>query len=222
MDTGRRVAVLVDGDNLSAAHAEQVFRLGANIGTVDVARVYGDAANNPEWMKAERFRFLHSGSGKNAADILLAIDAMDIVHEGRIKSVVLASSDSDFVHVAHRLRERSIHVIGAGESKASDRFRAACSQFKVLTVAPEKKPCAMAKKPDVPKSLDAQIRDTIKKHQTSNQGLKIVTLSAEMKKAFETRISTYPEKTWWAYLKARPDLFSLEPRGPHARVRVKS
>ena len=67
--------------------------------------------------------------GKNASDIALVIDAMDIVHGGRVDGIVLVSSDSDFTRLASRVREQGLKIIGMGESKTLPSFQNACQRF---------------------------------------------------------------------------------------------
>ena len=70
--------------------------------------------------------------GKNAADIALAIDAVDLSYRARLDGFLLVSSDSDFTRLAQRLREGGFAVYGFGESKTPRAFRSACYQFAVL------------------------------------------------------------------------------------------
>jgi uncharacterized LabA/DUF88 family protein len=68
-------------------------------------------------------------SGKNASDIALTIDAMDLLHSGRLDGFCLVSSDSDFTRLASRLREQGLDVYGFGEQKTPESFRQACRRF---------------------------------------------------------------------------------------------
>jgi uncharacterized LabA/DUF88 family protein len=68
-------------------------------------------------------------SGKNASDIALVIDAMDLLHSGRFEGFCLVSSDSDFTRLASRLREEGVDVYGFGEEKTPESFRMACKRF---------------------------------------------------------------------------------------------
>jgi hypothetical protein len=70
--------------------------------------------------------------GKNASDIGLVIDAMDILHTGRFDGFVLVSSDSDFTRLASRIREEGLDVIGIGESKAPVALRNVCNRFVLI------------------------------------------------------------------------------------------
>ena len=66
---------------------------------------------------------------KNAADIALVIDAMDMMHKGKLDGFCLISSDSDFTRLAQRLREDGLLVYGFGERKTPEAFRNACNRF---------------------------------------------------------------------------------------------
>ncbi len=67
--------------------------------------------------------------GKNASDIALVIDAMDLMHSARFDGFVLVSSDSDFTRLASRIREQGLDVFGMGMQKTPDAFRKACKRF---------------------------------------------------------------------------------------------
>jgi hypothetical protein len=68
-------------------------------------------------------------TGKNASDIALVIDAMDLLHSGRFDGFCLVSSDSDFTRLAARIREQGVDVYGFGEQKTPESFRQACRRF---------------------------------------------------------------------------------------------
>ncbi|MEZ5723187.1 MAG: NYN domain-containing protein [Paracoccaceae bacterium] len=74
-------------------------------------------------------RFVHAGTGKNAADLLLSIDAVELALREGYEMFVIASSDGDFSHLAIRLRETGHLVVGCGVATAPARFRTACSRF---------------------------------------------------------------------------------------------
>lgn len=127
--TPARVALLVDGENMSAALAGAAIMRSQKFGTLTIRRVYGNAAKMPGWDTAPGFRLVHAGVGKNATDVLLAVEAMTIMLTDQADTLVIATSDGDFRHVACALRESGRVVIGLGESKAPDSFRKACNQF---------------------------------------------------------------------------------------------
>lgn len=132
-----RIAVLIDADNASAAHAAEIFEEVARHGEANVRRIYGDFSGTRlrGWraqmqplaiMPQQTFNYT---TGKNAADISLVIDAMDLMHTGAVDLFCLVSSDSDFTRLAQRLRENGKTVIGFGERKTPEAFRNACNRF---------------------------------------------------------------------------------------------
>ena len=88
-----------------------------------------------QWKEAARDLgvVLHQQSahtrGKNHSDIGLVIDAMDILHAGKVDGFVLVSSDSDFTRLASRIREDGLQVIGIGEAKTPESLRKVCNRF---------------------------------------------------------------------------------------------
>ena len=131
-----RVAVFVDGDNISVDHADAIRRIATQMGCPDILRVYGNASLLPGWQAACGYRLIHSGTGKNATDLLLAIKAIELVLSSSFNIVLIPSSDGDFTRLALRLRERGLHVIGVGEAEAPAMFRGACTSFDLGPPAP--------------------------------------------------------------------------------------
>ncbi|MBR0868825.1 NYN domain-containing protein [Bradyrhizobium tropiciagri] len=132
-----RLAVLIDADNASAKIADGLFEEIAKIGEASVRRIYGDfsSARSKGWadvlskhaiIPQQQFAYT---TGKNASDITLVIDAMDLLHSGRFDGFCLVSSDSDFTRLAARIREHGIDVFGFGEQKTPESFRQACRRF---------------------------------------------------------------------------------------------
>lgn len=135
-----RLAVLIDADNIPARHIEAVLDELATYGEPSVRRVYGDWSSSSLGQWKEKARNLglvmHQQSantkGKNASDIGLVIDAMDILHAGKVDGFVLVSSDSDFTRLASRIREDGLQVIGVGEEKTPESLRKVCNRFLFL------------------------------------------------------------------------------------------
>ena len=131
------LAVLIDADNSSPKWAEAIFEEIASLGEASVRRVYGDFSRQQMagWHDAVPTLGLvphHSPAntvGKNASDIALVIDAMDLMHSGRFDGFVLVSSDSDFTRLASRIREQGLDVYGIGQRKTPSAFRMACKRF---------------------------------------------------------------------------------------------
>ncbi|EEX12726.1 MAG: NYN domain-containing protein [Salipiger thiooxidans] len=146
----RLLAILIDADNTSPKYAKAIFDEIASLGEASVRRVYGDFSSQQMagWSKitAEYGLVpLHSPAntvGKNASDISLVIDAMDLMHTARFDGFVLVSSDSDFTRLASRIREQGLDAYGMGMQKTPDAFRKACKRFiflENLDGAPEQK-----------------------------------------------------------------------------------
>jgi uncharacterized LabA/DUF88 family protein len=132
-----RLAVLIDADNASARIADGLFEEIAKFGEASVRRIYGDFSNarSKAWVDTlskhaiiPQQQFAYT-TGKNASDITLVIDAMDLLHSGRFDGFCLVSSDSDFTRLAARIREQGVHVFGFGEQKTPESFRQACHRF---------------------------------------------------------------------------------------------
>ncbi len=212
--SAERIALLVDGDNISATHSKDILSYARKLGRVDVARVYGGAHHSCDWLNAPGYRVMHAGAGKNAADVLLCIDAMELALTGGLQTFAVATSDGDFTHLSQRLRERGLHVLGLGEAKAPECFRMACSTFVQLG--------ATRLIPTVTSAnFDRRIRAMIQQHTEKGSGMRLVDLAREMSRTHGTQISTYPERSWRAYLANRSNLYALDPRGPEAMVRYK-
>ena len=163
-----RLAVLIDADNASARIASGLFEEIAKIGEASVRRIYGDFSGTrlKAWaeilsthaiMPHQNFAYT---SGKNASDIALVIDAMDLLHSGRFDGFCLVSSDSDFTRLAARIREEGVDVYGFGEQKTPESFRQACRRFvyteNLLPEAPARD------EPERPDSRPASVRKPAK------------------------------------------------------------
>jgi len=131
------VALLIDADNASAAHFDSVLTVLAELGTVNIRRAYGN------WSKPALKTWAHLSvtqaiepqqqfdltKGKNATDMKMTIDAMDLLYGGRVDGFGLMSSDSDFTPLVTRIRQQGIPVYGFGTSRTAEGFRQACTRF---------------------------------------------------------------------------------------------
>jgi uncharacterized LabA/DUF88 family protein len=131
------LAVLIDAENAQAAVIAQILSEVAKYGTATIRRAYGDwtTPNLGRWKETlhvhavqpiQQFRYT---TGKNATDSALIIDAMDILHGGKVDGFAIVSSDSDFTRLATRIREAGLAVYGFGEKKTPQPFVAACDKF---------------------------------------------------------------------------------------------
>ncbi len=132
-----RFAILIDADNTSPRIAAGLFEEVAKFGEASVRRIYGDFSGHrlKSWADIlqkyaiDPYQQFAYTTGKNASDIALVIDAMDLLHSGRLDGFCLVSSDSDFTRLASRLREQGADVYGFGEQKTPESFRQACRRF---------------------------------------------------------------------------------------------
>lgn len=155
-----RVAVLVDCDNTAPEILEHALRVVAQFGRVVLRRGYGNHATLAnKWQDAlVRLAFTpclqyQYASGKNTADIALALDAIEAMFDSRADTFCLVTSDSDFAYLCRKLRERGATVHIVGEPKTPDALRNASDQFfEWLPQEAASEPSDAAKaKPDSPK-----------------------------------------------------------------------
>lgn len=133
----QRLAILIDADNASPRMVKGLFEEVATIGEASVRRIYGDFSGTrlKGWAEVlSNYAIIPHQNfantiGKNASDIALVIDAMDLLHTGRFDAFCLISSDSDFTRLAARIREQGVEVYGFGEHKTPESFRNACKRF---------------------------------------------------------------------------------------------
>ena len=133
----KKLAVLIDADNVSPNYVQYIFAEAVNHGIPTIKRIYGD------WTRPELGRWKEPlleysvtpmqqygyTSGKNSTDSALIIDAMDILYAGNVEGFCIVSSDSDFTKLASRLRESGMYVVGMGEKKTPKPFVRSCERF---------------------------------------------------------------------------------------------
>ena len=138
----KQVAVLIDGDNISAKYAESIKQGALQYGNIKVFRLYGsvNSPNTKRWYPVMPKQGIMPvlqisyASGKSIADQALTIDVMDLLHSDSIDIFCIASSDSDFTKLVYRLKESGKIVIGMGESKTKEALAKACDEFKILNL----------------------------------------------------------------------------------------
>jgi hypothetical protein len=133
----QRVAVLIDGDSFSPRLAGPLFDYATSLGRLVSAQLFANftAINAGAWSSAIRthgiiaMQHFNGNNGKNAADIALAISALDLLHDDRVDLYVIVTADSDFTALAHRIRQSERAVHGVGPENASIAFQQSCSVF---------------------------------------------------------------------------------------------
>lgn len=133
----KRIALLIDCDNVSHNAIEGVLAELAKYGMVNVRHAHGDW-NNPSlsgWIEKlhpnairpmQQFAYT---KGKNATDSAMIIDAMDLLYSKNVDAFALMTSDSDFTPLVLRILESGLPVYGFGERKTPRPFVDACSPF---------------------------------------------------------------------------------------------
>ncbi|MEM1110658.1 MAG: NYN domain-containing protein [Pseudomonadota bacterium] len=136
-NSNRRIALLIDCDNVSHKSIEGVLEELAKYGTVNVRHAHGDW-NSPSlsgWADKlhphairpmQQFAYT---KGKNATDSAMIIDAMDLLYSGNVDGFALMTSDSDFTPLVLRILENGMPVYGFGRKKTPQAFVDACSPF---------------------------------------------------------------------------------------------
>ena len=132
-----RIALLIDADNAPASKIDVILAEVARHGAANVRRAYGNWKSPSlrpweETLHAYAIRpiqqFAYS-TGKNASDMAMVIDAMDLLYAGNLDAFAIVSSDADFTPLVMRILTQGVKVFGFGEKKSPSPFVNACSQF---------------------------------------------------------------------------------------------
>lgn len=137
MSEDKKIALLIDCDNVSHKSIEGVIDELSKYGKVNIRNAYGNWKSptmsgweeklHPHAIKpVQQFAYT---SGKNATDAAMIIDAMDLMYTEQLDGFALMTSDSDFTPLVMRILSKGITVYGFGEKKTPMPFVKACSQF---------------------------------------------------------------------------------------------
>ena len=179
--SNRRIALLIDADNVSHTKIATILAELSKYGTANIRRAYGDwaSAGLKGWRdKLHAFairpiqQFSYS-AGKNATDIALVIDAMELLYTQKLDGFCIASSDADFTPLVMQLKANGHDVYGFGERKTPEPFVNACTTFLYLDSLADAEvpaPSAGPRRPARNKTRKADIAEEIKSEPAS--GLK--------------------------------------------------
>ncbi|RST31114.1 NYN domain-containing protein [Sphingomonas ginkgonis] len=131
------IALLIDADNASPDHLDEVLLVLGELGTINIRRAYGNwqkaalkgwggLTNSHSIIPVQQFDVV---KGKSATDMRMTIDAMDLLFRGHVDGFGIMSSDSDFLPLAQRLREDGLQVYGFGTAKTPISFQNSCTRF---------------------------------------------------------------------------------------------
>jgi uncharacterized LabA/DUF88 family protein len=140
IDKPPRIALLIDADNSPAAKIGLILNELSTYGETSIRRAYGN------WKKQELRgweELLHEhairpmqqfdySKGKNASDMAMVIDALDLLYSDRPEAFGIVSSDADFTPLVMYLRAKGAAVYGFGGQKTPEPFVNACSRFLYL------------------------------------------------------------------------------------------
>jgi uncharacterized LabA/DUF88 family protein len=170
-DPEKRLALLIDADNAPASKIDVILTEVARHGAANVRRAYGNwksphlkgwEATLHEYAIRPIQQFAYS-TGKNASDMAMVIDAMDLLYAGNLDAFAIVSSDGDFTPLVMRLLTEGVKVYGFGQEKTPKPFVNACSKFTYLealappTSAADAEPAPIAK-PKTAKQLRGDAR----------------------------------------------------------------
>jgi len=145
-----RIAVLADCDNSSPEALAYALSLVPASARVVLRQGYGNDATTEKqrWREAlnrQAFTFFHQfGTGKNASDIALAVDALELLLEGRADTFYLLTSDADFAALCRKLRARGATVFIVGKAETSPMLCEACDGFYLFPPAPVSRQATLA------------------------------------------------------------------------------
>jgi hypothetical protein len=136
-ETLKNIALLIDADNATARGIDPVLTVLAELGQVNIRRAYGNWAKPAlsKWSEITHRFGLQSiqqfdlTKGKNATDMAMTIDAIDLLSRGKVDGFGIMSSDSDFTPLVTRLRQDGLVVFGFGSAKAPRAFQTACTRY---------------------------------------------------------------------------------------------
>jgi len=163
------IALLIDADNASPDHLDEVLLVLGELGTINVRRAYGN------WSKTSLKRWgeltgkfsimpmqqFDVAKGKSVTDMRMTIDAMDLLYRGHVDGFGIMSSDSDFLPLAQRIREDGLEVYGFGTAKTPQSFQQACTRFFDVAALAGDKNGASGDNDNSSKPIDKELLDVL-------------------------------------------------------------
>jgi uncharacterized protein (TIGR00288 family) len=133
----KNIALLIDADNTTPKGIDPVLTVMAELGQVNIRRAYGNFAkdNLSGWASITNKYGIRPqqqfdvSKGKNATDMAMVVDAIDLLYQGKVDGFGIMTSDSDFTPLVTRLRQDGILVYGFGEKKTPQAFKSVCTRF---------------------------------------------------------------------------------------------
>ncbi len=170
----KNMALLIDADNTSPVGIDPVLTVMAELGQVNIRRAYGNFAKQglSKWGAITNkygirpHQQFDLTTGKNATDMAMTIDAIDLLYQGKVDGFGIMSSDSDFTPLATRLRQDGLLVYGFGsKQRTPEAFRSACTRFididALIAAAKDDNGSDTVTQPRAAPNIDAELVDLI-------------------------------------------------------------
>jgi uncharacterized protein (TIGR00288 family) len=135
-------AIFVDSENCDYKLYPKLDDMIRNRGNIVIKRVYGDISDEPTkiWKKTcEKYgiELVHfwKNSGKNIADIKIAIDIMELIYNFKhITHFVIMTGDSDFKEIANKLLSygKYVIIVSGYEKRTSNILKNFCNEFIII------------------------------------------------------------------------------------------
>ncbi|MBQ7199430.1 MAG: NYN domain-containing protein [Selenomonadaceae bacterium] len=194
METVQKIALFIDAENVSAKYGKLIMENLERRGEVFIRRIYGnwEKIGLHKWNECilnYGMRTVHQidfSSGKNATDMSLAIDAMDVLYKREATTFAIVSNDSDFTPLAVRLREYGVAVIGIGRKDSSVSFQNACSEFISLDVLNDADVSKKVEPPQVTVEADLLIEESCADIKPQEKIAELERKVAELEHKFES------------------------------------
>lgn len=225
-ESAPKVALLIDADNAALDSLDRVLTVLAEHGEVTVRRAYGNwfksalKAWEPE-LNRRGIRPVQQSDpvkGKNATDLALVIDAVDLHHTLRPDVFGVVSSDSDYAPLALFLRERGVTVLGFGRATTAESFRTACTTFVPISEAAIAKP-----KPEPRREppLTEPLAGAIGKNADRQGWARVSAVANHMRQHHGMSARDQGKATWTKVLKSLPGYEFRNEGSTNVEVRVR-
>ena len=136
-DAQPRIALLIDADNAPAEMIDEILTELSTFGVINIRRAYGNwtkpglhgwQSKLLEYALRPMQQFDYS-KGKNATDMAMTVDAMELHYTEKPDAFGIVSSDADFTPLVMHLRAKGAAVYGFGAAQTPRAFVNACSRF---------------------------------------------------------------------------------------------
>lgn len=205
-----RIALLIDADNVPHSKIADMLAELSKYGTANIRRAYGDwaSAGLKNWKdKLHDFairpiqQFSYS-TGKNATDIALVIDAMELLYTQELDAFCLASSDADFTPLVMQLKANGHEVYGFGERKTPAPFVNACTAFLYLDTLDEPLVAAAPMEPATKPKAKAKAEDKVKPARAAKPAGKPLSQDTKLVTILRGAVEATAREDGWAAMSA--------------------